>query len=361
MDRSADFAHELGPLALGRVAALADVFHALRPALDPPGPFMRPTADQPHAVSPPSTGLDESRWSLLWSEPGGALAQQVLSQVAHGSRRMFDVLSRPEQAIVVDLLRRRYPRRRRPPYLGLLWELDYRIRPPTIDEFVRDPRLWADLGHGPSPAMRQHLHRIFDPTHPACRVAFTGAPGTGKTTAGLVAQLFVLCRLLCLREPQEYYGLMAGSAIEIGLFSVTLMQARALLERFASAARASPFCPPFVQTRLSPFSRGARSAMRFEDHTVQVVTGSRVFHGLGQSFLGTLIDIPPGRPRGVPATAPTELFAEQRSRIPSRFPPGGGTPPGLLVVCVSRDYGAAFAPHLRKMEGQAGCYVASLP
>lgn len=182
-------------------------------------------------------------------------------------------------------------------------------------------------------------------------------PGTGKTTAALVAQLFVLCRLLCLHRPQDYYGLLRGSAIEIGLFSATRVHAGALLARFAAYVRASPF----FQSHLATAGHRSGSGIRFRDPTVQIVTGSQVGHGLGQSFLGTLIDLPPHRPRSVPAALATELFVEQRSRIPSRFAPGTGTVPGLLVVCVSTAYAAAFAPHLAKMAHRVGCYVASLP
>jgi len=232
---------------------------------------------------------------------------------------------------------------------------DYRIHPPTIDRFLTDPNFLGPFASGLAPVWRAHLPRIFDPRQPVFEVAFTGPDGSGKTRAGLVAQLFVLCQLLCLRDPQRYFGLLPGAIIEIGLFSGTRALARDdLYAPFRSALQTSPFFRPYLTAR----GRRRPGSIQLTDSSLQVVEGSDLTHALGQSFRGALVDLPPRRARSVPVEAATNLYLGLRARMLSRSMVAGQVQ-GLLVLCVSPAYAPQFESHVQGMRGQPRCYVAS--
>ena len=50
----------------------------------------------------------------------------------------------------------------------------------------------------------------------------TGAIGLGKTLVGDLALLYLLYRVLCLKDPYAYYGMQPIDKISISLLNVTI-------------------------------------------------------------------------------------------------------------------------------------------
>ena len=57
-------------------------------------------------------------------------------------------------------------------------------------------------------------------------IVFTGAIGLGKSTIAVICQLYMLYRLLCLKDPYQYYGMQSIDKLSISLMNITLENAR---------------------------------------------------------------------------------------------------------------------------------------
>lgn len=118
-------------------------------------------------------------------------------------------------------------------YYSLLYQ-DYDEIPVTISEFLHNKKY---LGNGlitPEgkftifPYWEKKLEEIF-PTNLDTAyntVVLTGAIGLGKSTIAVICLLYLLYRLLCLKDPYVYYGLQPIDKISISLMNITLDNAK---------------------------------------------------------------------------------------------------------------------------------------
>lgn len=118
-------------------------------------------------------------------------------------------------------------------YHELLYE-DYDEIPVTIEEFIHNRKY---LGNGLInsegkftifPYWEEKLKEIF-PTNIDTAyntIILTGAIGLGKSTIAVICLLYLLYRLLCLKDPYLHYGLQPIDKISISLMNITLENAK---------------------------------------------------------------------------------------------------------------------------------------
>ena len=118
-------------------------------------------------------------------------------------------------------------------YHNLLYE-DYDEIPVTIEEFIHNRKY---LGNGLInsegkftifPYWEEKLKEIF-PTNIDTAyntIILTGAIGLGKSTIAVICLLYLLYRLLCLKDPYLHYGLQPIDKISISLMNITLENAK---------------------------------------------------------------------------------------------------------------------------------------
>jgi len=73
------------------------------------------------------------------------------------------------------------------------------------------------------------LKRIYpDPLKPAiCNtLALTGSIGIGKSTEAVIIGIYELYRMMCLRDPAVYYGIMSTDTISFAVINITLEASR---------------------------------------------------------------------------------------------------------------------------------------
>ena len=78
------------------------------------------------------------------------------------------------------------------------------------------------------PYWEEKLKEIF-PTNTTTRyntLVFTGAIGLGKSTIAVICLLYLLYRLLCLKDPYLYYGMQPIDKLSISLMNITLENAK---------------------------------------------------------------------------------------------------------------------------------------
>lgn len=111
---------------------------------------------------------------------------------------------------------------------------DYEEVPVDIITFIHDRRYLGNALYNQEgkftifPYWENKLKEIFpSPTETAYNtIVFTGAIGLGKSTIAVICLLYLLYRLLCLKDPYLYYGLQPIDKITISLMNITLENAK---------------------------------------------------------------------------------------------------------------------------------------
>ena len=111
---------------------------------------------------------------------------------------------------------------------------DFDEIPVTIEEFLHNKRYLGNGLYDPDgrftlfPYWERTLKDIF-PTNIDTKyntIILTGAIGLGKSTIAVICMLYLLYRLLCLKDPYLYYGLQPIDKISISMMNITIENAK---------------------------------------------------------------------------------------------------------------------------------------
>lgn len=111
---------------------------------------------------------------------------------------------------------------------------DYEEIPVTISEFLHNKDYLGNALYNIEgkftlfPYWEEKLKDIF-PDNISTKyntIIFTGAIGLGKSTIAVICLLYLLYRLLCLKDPYLYYGLQPIDKITISLMNITIENAK---------------------------------------------------------------------------------------------------------------------------------------
>ncbi len=70
----------------------------------------------------------------------------------------------------------------------------------------------------------------------------TGAIGLGKTEVAVLAMSYLLYRMLCLKDPYAYYGMMPNDKISFSMLNITLDAAQGVgWDKMQQHIQASPW------------------------------------------------------------------------------------------------------------------------
>jgi len=111
-------------------------------------------------------------------------------------------------------------------YIEYIYSLNYKERPPTIKQFLADPKYLGTITNNGSvvyPIWQQVLEKVAQEDSKFLYV-FTGCIGGGKTYTAIIGMLYTMCRILCLKNPWEYFKLGSGSQMSIVFFNLTKSQ-----------------------------------------------------------------------------------------------------------------------------------------
>lgn len=128
-----------------------------------------------------------------------------------------------------------------------IWLADYKEIPVSIDTFIESDTYLGKTnrnGQAVYPHWRKVLREIFDAGNQFQEVILTGATRIGKSSTGITATAYMLYRLMCLKDPQKYFGKKEISKFSILFFNITKDLAKGVAFReFNDTLRASPwFC-----------------------------------------------------------------------------------------------------------------------
>lgn len=145
----------------------------------------------------------------------------------------LDQLSENERAIAMKILEEYSKNGSSEIYDSLIYE-DFEETPVDIVTFLHDKNYLGNALYDQEgrftlfPYWEKKLKEIFPDnlTTKYNTIIFTGAIGLGKSTIAVICLLYLLYRLLCLKDPYLYYGLQPIDKISISLMNITLENAK---------------------------------------------------------------------------------------------------------------------------------------
>ncbi|AWD93006.1 intein splicing region protein [Bacillus phage vB_BceM-HSE3] len=161
-----------------------------------------------------------------------------------------------------------------------LWEADYDEMPVDIDTFIEHPDYMGSTtneGTAIFPFWRDRLREIFAPNAQYWEVALTGGIGLGKTTIAVIGMAYILHKLLCLKDPQSYYGLTRSSLIALAFFNINLeLSYGVAYSKLQNDLMSSPW---FLRHGTV---RGQKDKFYVPDKNIIFVVGSKKEHVIGK-------------------------------------------------------------------------------
>lgn len=126
-----------------------------------------------------------------------------------------------------------------------LWLADYKEIPVDKYTFLTDSYyLGGTNNNGKSiyPAWMKTMLDLEKAGNQYYEIVLTGATRTGKTSTAVSDAAYQLYRLMCLKDPQQYFGLKSVSTISVFFFNLTATLARGVAFReFNDTLAASPW------------------------------------------------------------------------------------------------------------------------
>ena len=156
-----------------------------------------------------------------------------LSKILEFSEEQLLALNDTEREIATKILTE-FSQEGKSQTLMDLYYADYEEIPVTISEFLHNRKYLGNALYDPEghftlfPYWEEKLKEIFPDatTTKYNTIVFTGAIGLGKSTIAVICLLYMLYRLLCLKDPYLYYGMQPIDKLSISLMNITLENAK---------------------------------------------------------------------------------------------------------------------------------------
>lgn len=213
----------------------------------------------------------------------------------------------------------------------------YKCKPVDIETFIKDDYyLGKTMGGLIFPFWMDFLKRVYP--HPTLtmynEIALSCATGSGKTAVATLSLVYEVYKLLCLKDPHDYYKLANNDKFSFSMFAPTQGQAASvaftkLLGYFSNSDY-------FREMKAVPRAKSSVSeeGVSLNDF-ILINTGSSLNQALGKATFSAVIDEVAYFQGKDPAARAKELHIGLRDRRRSRFPLFGEMTPGIIWLVSS--------------------------
>jgi hypothetical protein len=239
-------------------------------------------------------------------------------------------------------------------YLDLYFNLQkdfYRRRPVPIETFIKSNEyLGSFFKNTPFlPFWLNYLKQVFpnEFSSPHYELIWDLPIGSGKSLTGTVVILYEIYKLSCLKNPNSYYGLAAGTPIVFMIFSTTrALSTNVNWEYFENLMSSSEYflrnCPLPTGGKLK-----SEESVTFPNG-IMINLGSRADHALGQAVFGGILD--EANFQREKSEQARESYRSIKRRRSSRFMQYGGAIPGKLLLLSSPKKSTDFVEEQIKLS-----------
>ena len=203
--------------------------------------------------------------------------------------KVFSSCTKQEQEILLTILEELAESGESQTYKDV-WLADYKEIPVDKETFLTDPYyLGNSNNNGASiyPVWMDTMLELEATGNQYYEIVFTGATRTGKTSTAVSDAAYATYRLMCLRDPQSYFGLKSVTNILIFFFNITSTLAKGVaFKEFNSTLSVSPW---FLEH--GHFSQSEKYPTYIpEGGLIEVSYGSDASHALGLATYLVIFD-----------------------------------------------------------------------
>lgn len=192
------------------------------------------------------------------SDSEKATVDQVLQEIANGNFDVFDEL----------------------------YYTDYDEIPVDFTTFISDDRYLGKStrnGQFLYPFWKKEIPRILKSN--SSEVALSGSIGVGKSTVAVLTLIYHLYRTMCMKNPQEFFGLAPGTKIEYAFLNNTLSSSYGVAYQAFQA---------FIQESPWFLKHGKVTGRNYTEYVPEkgfgFIVGSKPQHTLGRAIIGAVLD-----------------------------------------------------------------------
>lgn len=197
-----------------------------------------------------------------------------------------------DELYVVQKILEEFEEHGRSDTLNLLYENDFEVKPVSVNEFLHNDYYMGKVGNDLYPKWKQDLNHVLSPIEGIGEWIIQGSVGAGKTYAAVMAFMYKIYYLLCLKDPQKFCGIGSGTHIVFGLFNVYKYLAQATSYKYLITwlRDMSPF---FADQRGDQFRKNPNKPLSDREalalpKQISIAIGADAIHALGQNIYGGL-------------------------------------------------------------------------
>ena len=250
-------------------------------------------------------------------------------------------LSEDEKQLALSILKELESTGSSNKYNSLLYE-DYKELPPTIEEFLHDPKYLGkaltneDGKYTLFPYWEEVLKKVF-PDRISTNyntLILTGGIGLGKSTIADIAGAYILCRILCLKNPYTHYGIQEIDKICFAFLNITLDAAEGVAwQKFQAMMQSSSW---FLERG---YLTKSKEPEWFPNGGIELLYGSKPSHILGRAAFFVFVDeasFQPNKDLNQQIAKAKQIVNAAAIRMQSRFMKGEKNPTLLAIASSKR-------------------------
>lgn len=204
-------------------------------------------------------------------------------------QQIYDSCTKEEQTILRTILEEIADTGDSPTYRDI-WLADYKEIPVDKHTFLTDPHYLGgtnDCGNSIYPVWMDTMLELERTGNQYYEIVFTGATRTGKTSTAVSDCAYNLYRLMCLKNPQTYFGLKSVTNISVFFFNITATLAKGVaFKEFNTTIANSPW---FMEHGHMSKSEATPTYIP-EGGLIEVTYGSDASHALGRATVLVVFD-----------------------------------------------------------------------
>ncbi len=231
---------------------------------------------------------------------------------------------------------------------------DYKEIPVDIITFIKDPKYLGKAWHLSNgkcklfPAWEEKLKSIF-PDNVSTNynnVIFSGARGLGKSEIAVTCGLYLMYRVMCLKNPHDYFNLKPTEKIAFAFMNITEVLAMDIgVSKFQSTVQASPW---FMERGTIT---GKNDLIWNPPDYINIIVGSQPRHVIGQALLFSFFDeisFIPNQDIEKQKEKAIDMIDTAIGGMKTRFTNRGENPGMIILASSKRSEKSFLETHMKK-------------
>jgi len=242
--------------------------------------------------------------------------------------------------------------------LDKLYQYDYEEIPVDIETFITDRRYAGEFtggGKNVYPYWKKQLKEIFSGKHAYSEVALTGSIGIGKSTIAVLGLAYVLYKLMCLKDPHDFYNIGKGGYIYIVFFNATLALSQGVAyTKLQGLLQMSPW---FMERGIVT---GTKNLEYVPNKPIRFTVGSQMEHSLGKDIFAGMLDeinFVKGADVHMEQSKIMKTYNSVLERMRSRFMIEGKIAGCLFMVSSKKSESDFIESYIQKQKNNPDVYV----